>query len=271
VSDTLQQASNIRDSDDSAALVDKLTLLSRESRLLVALDFDGTLAPEVDDPYAARALPEARAALFRLLALPNTRVALISGRAMASLEQVANVPDSVLLVGSHGVEFRLDTPDTTVDLDTVELEQVEALSEVLEDVAAGLDQVWVETKPAGFALHTRLATEKDSRIAHMQALSETQAEIAGLTVREGKNVIEFSVRSATKGEALLHLKEYTKATAIFYAGDDVTDEDAFAVLRPHDFGLKSGPGKTIAEFRVADPREVAGVLSLLATLRARAV
>jgi trehalose 6-phosphate phosphatase len=56
---------------------------------------------------------------------------------------------------------------------------------------------------------------------------------------------------------------------VFYAGDDVTDEDAFAVLRPHDFGLKSGPGKTIAEFRVADPREVAGVLSLLASLRAR--
>ncbi|MEA9985846.1 MULTISPECIES: trehalose-phosphatase [Subtercola] len=246
----------------------KLTQLASTERLLVALDFDGTLAPEVDDPQRARALPEARAAVLRLLDLPNTRVALISGRAMASLEHVANVPDSVLLVGSHGVEFRLDSPDIHLNLDTVELEQVEVLSEVLEDVAAGLAHVWVETKPAGFALHTRLATEKDSRIAHLQALSETQAEIAGLTVREGKNVIEFSVRSATKGEALLHLKEYTKATAVLYAGDDVTDEDAFAVLRPRDFGLKSGPGKTIAEFRVHDPREVAGVLALLADLRA---
>lgn len=254
--------------DDTAELIGKLTALAATERLLVALDFDGTLAPEVDDPQRARALPEARAAVLRLLELPNTRVAMISGRAMQSLEHVANVPDSVLLVGSHGVEFRLDSPDTTLDLDQAELEQVEVLSEVLEDVAAGLDRVWVETKPAGFALHTRLATERDSRMAHMQALSETRAEIAGLTVREGKNVIEFSVRSATKGEALLHLSEYAKATAVFYAGDDVTDEDAFAVLRPHDFGLKSGEGKTIAEFRVADPREVAGVLAHLATLRA---
>ncbi|RFA16581.1 trehalose-phosphatase [Subtercola boreus] len=251
-------------------LVAKLTELAETRQLLIALDFDGTLAPEVDDPQHARALPEARAAVLRLLALPATRVALISGRAMESLEHVANLPDSVLLVGSHGVEFRLDTPDATVDLDTAELEQVDVLSELLEDVAAGLDQVWIEPKPAGFALHTRLATERDSRIAHLQALSETRAEIAGLTVREGKNVLEFSVRSATKGEALLHLKEYAKATAVLYAGDDVTDEDAFAVLDSRDFGLKSGPGKTIAEFRVADPREVAGVLTLLADLRAKA-
>ncbi|UFS57690.1 trehalose-phosphatase [Subtercola endophyticus] len=249
------------------SLVDKLTLLAREARLLVALDFDGTLALEVDDPAHARALPEARAAVLKLLELPDTRVALISGRAMASLQHVADVPDSVLLVGSHGVEFRLDSP-ATVDLDDAELERVEALRTVLEDVAAGLDHVWVESKPAGFALHTRLATEEDSRIAHLQALSETRAAIAGLTVREGKNVIEFSVRSATKGEALLHLKQYTRATAVFYAGDDVTDEDAFAVLGPHDVGLKSGPSTTIAEFRVADPREVAGVLALLASLRA---
>ncbi|RFA22847.1 trehalose-phosphatase [Subtercola boreus] len=254
--------------DDADELVERLRALASTDRLLVALDFDGTLAPEVDDPERARALPEARAAVLRLNDLPGTRVALISGRAMESLEQVVNLPDSVLLVGSHGVEFRLDSPDVTLSLDTVELEQVEVLSEVLEDVAAGLDQVWVETKPAGFALHTRLATERDSRRAHLQALSETQAEIEGLTVREGKNVIEFSVRNATKGEALLHLKEYAKATAVLYAGDDVTDEDGFAVLGPRDFGLKSGPGTTIAEFRVADPREVAGVLALLADLRA---
>ncbi|WP_233188968.1 trehalose-phosphatase [Subtercola sp. Z020] len=274
MNDTATDTPGIREStpksaaaDDAHELVAKLGTLAATPKLLVALDFDGTLAPEVDDPQRARALPEARAALLALVALPNTRVALISGRAMESLEHVADVPDDVLLVGSHGVEFRLDSPDVTLNLDTTELEQVEVLSEVLEDVAAGLDQVWVESKPAGFALHTRLATEKDSRIAHLQALNETRAEIDGLTVREGKNVIEFSVRSATKGEALLQLKEYTKATAVLYAGDDVTDEDAFAVLGERDFGLKSGAGTTIAEFRVADPREVAGVLALLAELR----
>ncbi|HEY8912178.1 trehalose-phosphatase [Lacisediminihabitans sp.] len=247
--------------------VGALRELARTRRLLVALDFDGTLAPEVDDPEAARALPEARAAVLRLNAMPNTRVALVSGRALASLIQVSGLPDSVLLVGSHGIELRLDSPDDQIGLNTAEVTRVGVLGDVLGEVADSIDQVWLEPKPAGFALHTRLATEHDSRIAHLVALSETAAELDDLTVREGKNVLEFSVRSTTKGEALEHLREYTKATAVFYAGDDVTDEDAFAALGADDVGLKSGEGSTLANFRVPGPIDVARAINLLADLR----
>ena len=256
----------------SSSLTGALRELARVRRLLVALDFDGTLAPEVDSPEQARALPEARDAVLRLLALPNTRVALVSGRALRSLIEVADLPDTTLLVGSHGIEIRLDDVDPSgpygrVSLDTAEIEQVEVLHEVLGEVADAIDQVWLEVKPAGFALHTRLATEHDSRVAHLVALSEAQAEVDSLTVREGKNVVEFSVRSTTKGEALEHLRRYTAADAVFYAGDDVTDEDAFAALTPDDLGVKSGPGPTEAPFRVAGPDEIALVLSTLATFR----
>ena len=249
------------------SLVGALRELARVRRLLVALDFDGTLAPEVDSPDAARAIPEARDAVLRLLALPNTRVALVSGRSLRSLISVADLPDTTLLVGSHGIEIRLDDPYDRVSLDTAELEQVEVLQEVLGEVADAIDQVWLEVKPAGFALHTRLATEHDSRVAHLVALSEAQAEVDSLTVRQGKNVVEFSVRSTTKGEALEHLRRYTAADAGFYAGDAVTDEDAFAALMPDDLGVKSGPGPTEAAFRVAGPDEIALVLSTLATFR----
>ena len=249
------------------SLVGGLRELARVRRLLVALDFDGTLAPEVDSPEAARALPEARDAVLRLLALPRTRVALVSGRALRSLVDVADLPDTVLLVGSHGIEIRLDDPGDRVKLDTAELEQVDILQEVLGQVADSIDQVWLESKPAGFALHTRLASEHNSRIAHLVALSEAQAEIENLTVRHGHHVLEFSVRSTTKGEALEHLRRYTAADAVFYAGDDVTDEDAFDALVAGDVGVKSGEGETEAEFRVAGPAEIALVLSTLATFR----
>lgn len=249
------------------ALAGALQQLVRVRRLLVALDFDGTLAPEVDDPGQARALPEARAAVLRLLATPATRVALVSGRALRSLVQVADLPDEALLVGSHGIEIRLDDPRHRVTLDTAELEQVDVLHEVLGEVADAIDQVWLEPKPAGVALHTRLATEHNSRVAHLVALSEAQAEIENLTVRRGKNVLEFAVRSTTKGEALEHLRRYTSADAVFYAGDDVTDEDAFAALLPTDVGLKSGPGETAAAYRVSGPAEIAEVLTVLAGLR----
>jgi trehalose 6-phosphate phosphatase len=249
------------------ALTGALRELARTRKLLVALDFDGTLAPEVDSPEQARALPAARDAVLRLLKLPSTRVALVSGRSLASLIEVADLPDNVLLVGSHGIEIRLDDPDDKLSLNTAELEQVDVLHEVLGEVAEAIDQVWLEVKPAGFALHTRLATEHNSRVAHLVALSEAQAEVENLTVREGKNVLEFSVRSTTKGEAVEHLRRYVAADAVFYAGDDVTDEDAFAALLPHDVGVKSGPGATEAAFRVAGPQEIAAVLTALATFR----
>jgi trehalose 6-phosphate phosphatase len=248
-------------------LVGSLREIARVSRLLVALDFDGTLAPEVDDPEQARALPEAKSAVMSLLELPNTRVALISGRSLASLEAVTGLPDSALLVGSHGIEIRLDHPEDTVSLDTTELRQVDVLNEVLGEVADSFDHVWLESKPAGFALHTRLATDHNSRVAHLVALSEATAEVDNLKVRHGKDVLEFSVRGTTKGDAVEHLRGYTKASAVFYAGDDVTDEDAFAALGPDDFGLKSGPGETIAAHRVQGPKQVAQVLALLAEFR----
>jgi trehalose 6-phosphate phosphatase len=251
----------------SRALIGALNELARVRRLLVALDFDGTLAPEVDDPEMARAIPEARAAVLRLLALPGTRVALVSGRSLASLELVSDLPDTALLVGSHGIEIRLDSEDDALSLDTTELSRVDALNQVLGEVADSFDQVWLEPKPAGFALHTRLATEHNSRVAHLVALSEATAEIDNLKVRRGKNVLEFSVRSTTKGEALEHLRSYTKADAVFYAGDDVTDEDAFVSLGPDDLGLKSGAGDTVALHRVAGPLQVAQVLALLADYR----
>ncbi|WP_153038784.1 hypothetical protein [Rathayibacter tanaceti] len=57
---------------------------------------------------------------------------------------------------------------------------------------------------------------------------------------------------------------------MLYAGDDVTDEDAFAVLGPGDLGIKSGEGTTAAAFRVRGPEQVAHALSLLAGLRSAA-
>jgi len=248
-------------------LRDALGALAATPRLLIALDFDGTLAPEVDDPEKARATPEARAAVERLIELPRTRVALVSGRSLKDLEQVAPFDDRVLLVGSHGIELRLDEPDDVLDLDEGEREQLDVLGQVLDQIADSLDSVWVEEKPAGFALHTRLATDRHSRFAHLVAVNELKAEAPDAKVRLGKNVIEFSVRSTTKGEAVEHLRRYTRASAVFYAGDDVTDEDAFVALRADDLGVKSGDGRTAADYRVAGPVEVAGVLTLLATLR----
>ena len=252
-----------------ADLEPALARLAGTPELLVALDFDGTLAPEVDVPDDARALPEAHDAVLALLELPHTAVAFISGRAMQSLQHVAQLPESALLVGSHGVEVHTDGR-TEVDLDDAELARRDALGATLEGIAEGLEGVWIEVKPAGFALHTRVAGDAETATAERRALAETELEANGLTVRRGKNVIEFSVRSTTKGEAVERLRRQTGATAVLFAGDDVTDEDGFAALGPGDLGLKSGDGETRASHRVTGPREVASTLRMLAEKRAGA-
>src|SRR3981189_2244921 len=79
--------------------------IARTPQLLVACDYDGTLAPIVDDPTHAAPLPEAVAAIRRLAALPRTPVAVVSGRALRDLAALSRLPSEVHLVGSHGSEF----------------------------------------------------------------------------------------------------------------------------------------------------------------------
>lgn len=252
-------------------LVGALRDLATVDTILVALDFDGTLAPHVDEPEDARAIQGATDAVQRLLEQQGVRVAMVSGRALVSLRQVADPPERVLLTGSHGVELQLDTPGIELDLVTAELEQLDTLARVLERISAPVEGSWIERKPAGLALHTRMASPQDGQAVQRQARAEIDELLPGLTVREGKNVLEFSVRSSTKGEALERLRQHTGADAIFYAGDDVTDEDAFAVLGEKDLGLKIGPGASKAGYRVQGPEEVAQVLALLADFRAAAL
>ena len=71
---------------DAAAELDRI---AAAERLLIALDFDGTVSPLVDEPLSARMLPHAREALDVLAALPDTTVALVSGRTLADLKVIA--------------------------------------------------------------------------------------------------------------------------------------------------------------------------------------
>jgi trehalose 6-phosphate phosphatase len=89
----------------------------------------------------------------------------------------------------------------------------------------------------------------------------------GIEATPGKEVLDLSVTRMDKGAALDLLREQVEADAVLFAGDDVTDETAFARLRPSDVGVKVGPGETRAEHRVPGPPEMASLLKLLVTAR----
>lgn len=236
-----------------------LTAAATTPRLLVTSDFDGTLAPIVNNPADARPLPEAATALEELAGLPDTVAALISGRALSVLRELSGMSDAVQAVGSHGAEF--DT-GFAHEIDTVLLGRI--INE-LNVIASGRPGVTVEPKLASVALHVRNASESDGAAA--LALATAAAESWDAHTTAGKAVLEFAVIVTDKGEAVDILRNRCAATAVVFLGDDVTDEKAFRRMRDGDIGIKIGPGETLAGFRVDSPAEVATVLQFLADAR----
>ncbi len=240
-----------------------LVRVARVSRLLVASDYDGTLAPIVPDPDQARALPESVGALRTLAGLPETTAAVISGRALRDLTTLSRLPAEVHLVGSHGAEFA-DGFGHALD------ERARAVHRrvagELERLVEGVAGIGLEVKPASIAVHVRRADAEDGKRV-LDAVRSGPAAWPGVSAIEGKAVIELAVITTDKGAALDVLRREAHASAAVFVGDDVTDERAFARLTGPDVGIKVGPGGSAAEFRVADPEAVATVLAFLVEQR----
>lgn len=249
-----------------SALTTTLDALARTPRLLVALDFDGVLAPIVAHPPDARPLPESTAAVNALAGLPDTTVVLLSGRGVADLRAVSGLGPPVRMVGSHGGEF--DDGGEVLGPGQKALKQ--RMAEALAAIADGAPGVVLEDKPAGVAVHVRNA-EPETGERVLDAVRAGPAGWDGVVATAGKKVLDLTVLDTSKGAALEMLRERFSSEGVLFAGDDVTDETAFARLRPGDVGVKVGDGETAAGFRVASPEEFTGVLEhLLAARRAHA-
>lgn len=244
---------------------DLLDRLARSPVLLVAADYDGTLAPIVPDPAAAAPDREALAAMRMLAELPNTHAAVISGRALDELTRLSGAPRGVHLVGSHGGEFEAGFAASLSD-DARALRT--RLSDLCRRLAGEHPGFVVEDKPAGVAFHYRNAAPGAARAA-LERLAAAVAGEPGARVRHGKAVVELSVVDTSKGHALSLLRARLGATAVVFLGDDQTDEDAFAVLSGPDAAVKVGPEETRAPWRLDGQARVAPLLGDLAQRRQR--
>lgn len=237
--------------------------IARVPQLLIACDYDGTLAPIVEDPSRAIPLPEAAAAVRALASLPQTNVAVVSGRALRDLAALSRLPSEVHLVGSHGSEFDIGF----VERLSPELVAVRTrLRDALHEIVAAHPGVRLERKPASVAVHTR-GLDPQVAAAAVEAVRNGPATWDDVTVTQGKEVIELSVVATHKGTAVDQLRTQLSASAVLFIGDDVTDENAFGNLHGPDLGIKIGPGDTRAQYRVAEPIEAARALGLLLETR----
>src|SRR6266540_6222233 len=165
------------------ALASAIARVARVDRLLVASDFDGTLAPLVEDPARARALPASETALIRLADADRTTVALLSGRSLASLRAgVGRLADHAVLMGGHGIEREDDapTPEETAALD--------AFFRPMDDAIEDIPGAWLERKPFSIVVHVR-TVQPEERLAVLHRAAR-MAEEHGLHVLEGHAVLE---------------------------------------------------------------------------------
>lgn len=264
--------SQAADPKDAARLRDRLASIAQTPVLLVACDFDGTLAPLVDDPMAAAPHPGAMEALVALSSLDHTHAAMISGRGRDDLASLSGAPGSVLLIGSHGAESPDLSPAHGAEVDA--MARLDELEREVQFIARATPGALVERKPLAVAIHVRQASPEDAR----RALAEVMigpAKRPDVFVREGSNVLELCLLSpsdgADKGTALTRLRERVGATAVMFLGDDKTDAEALRTLRQNDTGVIVGD--ILRDFpdpnalRVQDPVAVGEVLQVLLELR----
>lgn len=240
-----------------------LAPLGEAKHLLVGVDFDGTLAPLADEPMDAEPVSGAMPALHALAELEDVTVALVSGRALSTLHELTAAEDCVVLIGSHGAERSRAgelhlTPQERTRYDTVHAE--------LRAMLADHPRARLELKPAALVLHTRGVSVELARAATAETVAVAERH-DGVVVTRGKDVVEMAVTQADKGSALLDLAQTVGADVIVYAGDDVTDEDAFVQLRGTDISVKVGSGQTAARYRVTNEHSVVSMLEILWAVR----
>ncbi|WP_425587413.1 trehalose-phosphatase [Streptomyces shaanxiensis] len=210
-------------------------LLARPARALIALDFDGTLAPIVADPEQARAHPDALPALAAL-APKVAAVAVITGRpadVAVRYGGFAGVPglEHLVVLGHYGAERwdavsgEVTAPDPHPGVEAVRAE----LPGLLEGSDAG-QGTWIEDKGHALAVHTRRAADPQGTF---DALREPLTDLAtrnGLIVEPGRMVLELRPPGMDKGVALSEYVRELGAESVLYAGDDLGDLPAYTAI-----------------------------------------
>lgn len=223
---------------------------------IVAFDVDGVLAPLVDHADDSQLTDGVHDALARLA--ERAEVAIVSGRSLESLERLFAFPPAVHVIGSHGLEWRGSPPPRLDDDEQYTRDQLEIIGE--RGVRAAGPGAWLEQKPASVVLHTREADPSAAGPA-VDAVTNLASMIDGATVKPGSNVVELLARTTTKGAALARLAERLGRRPLAFFGDDVTDEEAFAVMADDDVSVRVGPGESVARYRLGGPDDVARLLA----------
>jgi trehalose 6-phosphate phosphatase len=227
------------------------------SKVLLAFDFDGTLAPIVPEPNDARMRPRTRALLARVCELYPCAV--VSGRSRRDLRPRLGGALFRAVVGNHGLEPWAGSE--------VYVRRVQRWLPGLREALADFKGVVIEDKFYSVAVHYRHSRQKRKARA---AIFEAAAAIGTVRVIGGHQVVNLLPEGAPhKGIAVRSIRDRLGCDTVFFIGDDETDEDVFGLDDPGRLlGVRVGRSpRSRASFFIRDQRKVDALLATMIALR----
>src|SRR5512138_51022 len=245
------------------------TILNEERRILLAgfahanvllaFDYDGTLAPIAANPAAPQMRPTTRELLIRAARLYPCVI--ISGRALDDLSQRLEDIPVWYLFGNHGLE----PPPPGVVSPTPAGRWAEQLRSLLPDDPG----ILIEDKRYSLTIHYRNAADKRRAV---EAIDRVVAELPDARALGGAEAVSLLPRGgADKGVALRQACQWFACDSAIYVGDDGTDEDAFSSTYPERLlTIRVGAAEnTRARYHLGSQEEIDALLQVLVDVRSR--
>ena len=217
-------------------------------RLGMALfhDFDGSLVALAARPEAITVSDHLRRLLLTMEILLDGAFALVSGRRLADLDRYFH-GHHFAGAGVHGAELRRLAGGV---IEQAQPACAQGLVQALRSHFADDPRILIEDKQQSVALHYRLAPEREAECAEVVF---RLSQIEGLKVQPGKMVFEALPTDIDKGravQALMAAAPFAGRVPVF-VGDDTTDEHGMAAVQQlGGFGVKVGPGASLAQYRL---------------------
>lgn len=227
----------------------KLPELPPAGTVALFLDFDGTLVEIAEHPDAVDLDKKTKTALSTLSTSLQNAVAIITGREIEVIDRFFS-PLRLPVAGIHGLTRR-NASGMIPQTRQFSSQFVDEVTRRLQPLTEGEPDLLLETKAASLALHYRARPElADTCLA---ACEEAISGLPDVELKRGKLVLEMKPNTADKGTAVLDFMDEPPfaGRTPWFAGDDVTDEDAFKVVnRLGGVSIKVGEGETSASHRV---------------------
>ncbi len=234
-------------------------------RIILFLDYDGTLLPIVERPELAVADEELKTLLNNLAADSKIKVIIASGRAIQTLKQLIPLRN-VVYAGDHGINIEFPTGE---EFKWRKARQVNPLIDKiyneLSECFRSEPDVIIEKKNSNLSVHYKLlkdANKINGVIQKTYRIVENHDKTGLLQVFEGFKIIEIRAKGWDKGKVVEIVCEKLKTTSrdlIFFIGDDITDEDGFKKIKPTGISIlvkNENNRETSADYFLHNPLEV---------------